>query len=62
MEGPETTVTVTFVSTGMGTLMVFHQAGFGSDSSRDGHEMGWNGSFDPLENYLVGVPEGSVAN
>ena len=35
------------------TSMHFHQAIFESVASRDGHEGGWNESFDRLETWLA---------
>lgn len=43
--GPETLVTVTFADQGGKTKMTFHQSGFTTAASRDGHEGGWNESF-----------------
>ena len=50
----ETMVTVTFKETPDGkTKMAFHQALFTSKASRDGHEGGWNESFDKLDTLLA---------
>ncbi len=53
--GPETVVTITLADEGRSTKMVFRQTGFTSASSRDGHEGGWNESFDRLREYLPGM-------
>lgn len=53
--GPETIVTVTFKDADGQTRMRFHQAVFASTASRDGHEGGWNQSFDRLEVYLAEI-------
>ncbi|MEO7548743.1 MAG: SRPBCC domain-containing protein [Ramlibacter sp.] len=53
--GPETLVTVTFAEEGAGrTRMHFHQAGFDSTASREGHAGGWSSSFDKLAAWLDG--------
>jgi uncharacterized protein YndB with AHSA1/START domain len=51
--GPETLVTVTFVERNGKTEMHFTQTGFTSDESREGHNGGWNESFDKLEEMLA---------
>jgi uncharacterized protein YndB with AHSA1/START domain len=53
--GRETLVTVTFVEQDGVTTMTFHQAGFTSVETRDGHVEGWNESFDMLVEYLARV-------
>lgn len=50
--GPQTIVTVTLQEEAMQTRMHFHQALFESRASRDGHERGWNESFDRLAAWL----------
>ncbi|MBV0912191.1 SRPBCC family protein [Anianabacter salinae] len=60
-ESAETTITLTLVPTDRGTLMVFHQAGFGSEASREGHAMGWTVSFERLDVHLNSAPSGSTA-
>ncbi|WP_295813289.1 SRPBCC domain-containing protein [uncultured Nitratireductor sp.] len=51
--GHETRVTVIFSETPEGkTRMQFHQAFFTSTASRDGHEEGWNETFDKLGTLL----------
>lgn len=51
--GTETVVTVTFAEEGGKTRMTFHQASFASMETRDGHELGWNESFDMLAEHLA---------
>ena len=51
--GREMLVTVTFAAHGGKTRMTFHQALFESIEDRDGHEEGWNSSFDLLADYLA---------
>lgn len=51
--GPETVVTVILREVDGQTSMHFHQAIFESVASRDGHEGGWNESFDRLETWLA---------
>ncbi|HMI45745.1 MAG TPA: SRPBCC domain-containing protein [Gemmatimonadaceae bacterium] len=48
----EMLVTVTLVDRGGKTEMTFRQEGFKSVEDRDGHEGGWNESFDRLVAYL----------
>ena len=51
--GPQTIVTVAFEEEASGqTRMHVHQAIFESRASRDGHQGGWNESFDRLEAWL----------
>jgi uncharacterized protein YndB with AHSA1/START domain len=50
--GPETLVTVTFVEKGSDTEMHFHQTGFDSVESRNGHGEGWNECFGLLDTFL----------
>lgn len=50
--GPETLITVTFADVGGKTRMTFHQSGFASKASRDGHEGGWSESFVKLDALL----------
>lgn len=50
--GRETLVTVQFEDADGGTRMHFHQAGFDSTSSRDGHRSGWNECFERLAHGL----------
>ncbi len=51
--GAETVVTVTFADEAGKTRMTFHQASFASAETRDGHELGWNESFDMLAEHLA---------
>jgi uncharacterized protein YndB with AHSA1/START domain len=51
--GAETVVTVTFAEERGKTRMTFHQASFTSVETRDGHELGWNESFDMLAEHLA---------
>ena len=37
------------------THMVFTQVGFVSPESRDSHQIGWNQSFDKLNDFVEGV-------
>lgn len=50
----DTLVTVTFVDRGGTTEMTFHQSGFDTDASRDGHGGGWRECFADLATYLAG--------
>ena len=50
--GPETLVTITFAESGGKTTMTFRQAVFDTTSNRDGHQGGWNSTFDRLEEFL----------
>ena len=51
----EMLVTFSFASRGNKTEMTFRQTGFKSDGEREGHEGGWNESFDRLVDYLKKV-------
>ena len=51
--GLETLVTVTFVEERGKTRMTFRQVLFQSDGERDGHQWGWNSSFDRLAEQLA---------
>jgi uncharacterized protein YndB with AHSA1/START domain len=46
-------VTVTLQSDGEGTLLTVHHEQLFDQAARDGHERGWMGSLDKLENYLT---------
>ncbi len=48
----DTLVTIVFADRDGKTEMTFHQAGFVTDASRDGHVEGWRESFDDLHAYL----------
>lgn len=50
---PETLVTVTLTDRGSKTHMHFHQAGFATASSRDGHHGGWSSAFGVLDDLLA---------
>lgn len=57
LPGPATTVTVDFADDNGKTRMEFHQTGFDSKASRDGHEGGWTeclGKFEALLDALKG--------
>jgi uncharacterized protein YndB with AHSA1/START domain len=49
----ETLVTITFVEQNGKTVLTFQQGVFESVTSRDGHEEGWRGFFDLLNDYLL---------
>lgn len=50
--GPETVVTVRLEESDGRTRMTFHQAGFATRASRDGHDGGWSESFERLATIL----------
>lgn len=50
--GLETLVMIVFTEEAGKTRMTFSQAPFQSDRERDGHEGGWNSSFDRLDELL----------
>ena len=52
-EERETLVTLTFRPDGKGTAMTIHHEGFSTTDRRDGHNNGWNGTFDKLADYLA---------
>ncbi len=52
--GKETLVTVSFADLRGKTSLTFHQQGFESRESRDGHQAGWNECFDRLAEILAG--------
>ncbi len=56
--GLETLVTVSFAEQGDGTRMTFRHAPFQSIAERDGHNGGWNSTFDRFDEYLA-QPHGS---
>jgi uncharacterized protein YndB with AHSA1/START domain len=45
-------VTVTLKPDGAGTLFTLHHEQFFDQAARDGHEHGWSGAFDKLENCV----------
>jgi uncharacterized protein YndB with AHSA1/START domain len=49
----EMLIAITFAEEGAHTKMTLHQTGFRAVDQRDGHDEGWNSSFDRLEEYLV---------
>ncbi|MDE1939311.1 MAG: SRPBCC domain-containing protein, partial [Alphaproteobacteria bacterium] len=49
----ETLVTLTFRKAGTGTDMTIHHEGFSTAERRDGHNNGWNGTFDKLAALLA---------
>jgi uncharacterized protein YndB with AHSA1/START domain len=49
----EMLISLTFVERGGSTEMTFRQTGFASVESRDGHNQGWDESFDKLAGYLA---------
>ena len=51
--GLETLVTVTFADEGGKTRMTLRQTPFQSDGERDGHQGGWNSTFDRLADHLA---------
>jgi uncharacterized protein YndB with AHSA1/START domain len=51
--GLETLVTVTFAEQDGKTRMNFHQTPFQSSEERDGHQGGWNSTFDRLAESLA---------
>ena len=52
-DGPETLLTFEFAAVGAETEVRLTQVGLASAESRDGHEHGWNGSFDKLAAQLA---------
>jgi uncharacterized protein YndB with AHSA1/START domain len=48
----ETVVTILLKTTGNGTELTLRQTGLPSAGSKDGHEEGWNSTFDRLADYL----------
>ncbi|HEY1961661.1 MAG TPA: SRPBCC domain-containing protein [Rhizomicrobium sp.] len=51
--GPETLVEIDFAERGGKTLMTFRQGVFDTSPNRDGHNRGWNSTFDRLADYLA---------
>lgn len=51
--GLETLVTVTFAEEGGRTRMLLRQAPFQSAAERDGHNEGWSGALDRLDEFLA---------
>lgn len=54
--GLETLVTVTFADIGGRTRMTLTQTPFQSDGEHDGHQEGWNSTFDRLAEHLAQQP------
>jgi uncharacterized protein YndB with AHSA1/START domain len=52
--GHETLITLTFAEHEGKTKMTFRQGVFESIEQRDGHQGGWNSTFDRLEEYVNG--------
>ncbi|MFJ7216983.1 SRPBCC domain-containing protein [Amycolatopsis sp. NPDC098790] len=50
----ETLVTIGFADLGGKTEMTFTQTGFPTAAERDGHEEGWNSSFEDLTGFIRG--------
>jgi uncharacterized protein YndB with AHSA1/START domain len=48
----ESLVIVTIVPDGEGSLLTLHQEQFFDQKARDGHERGWTGTLDKLEQFL----------
>jgi uncharacterized protein YndB with AHSA1/START domain len=48
----EMLITLTFAEEGTETRMTLHQTDFRAVEQRDGHNEGWNSSFDRLEEFL----------
>lgn len=53
--GMETLITVSFAERNGKTEMTMHQSPFQSITERDGHDEGWNSTFDRLAEYLPGL-------
>ena len=52
-EERETLVTLTFRRSGTGTEMTIRHDGFSNAERRNGHNNGWNGTFDKLAEHLA---------
>jgi len=52
----ESIVTVQFDEVRAGTKVHLHQASLTSKADRDGHGLGWGGTFDNLDDFLAGMP------
>lgn len=53
--GIETLVTIAFFELDGKTEMTMHQSRFQSIDERDGHDEGWNSTFERLEEYLSSI-------
>lgn len=51
--GHQMEVCIDFHEISTGTLLAFHQINFADAGARDHHSLGWNGSFDCLEQFLA---------
>jgi uncharacterized protein YndB with AHSA1/START domain len=51
----ETLVTLTFVARGNKTELTLKQTGYPSVQARDGHNGGWNSTFDRFTDYLASL-------
>jgi uncharacterized protein YndB with AHSA1/START domain len=51
-EETDTLITLTFRAIDKGTEMHMRHEGFSAKDRRDGHSVGWNGTFDKLEAWL----------
>lgn len=49
----ESLVTVTLQPDGNGTLLTLHHERFFDEAARDGHNRGWSGTLDRLEQFLT---------
>lgn len=49
----ESLVTLTFSPDGDGTLFTLHHEQFADEAARDGHEHGWSGTLDKLEQLFA---------
>ena len=48
----ESLVTITIIADGEGSLLTLHHEQFFDQKARDGHERGWTGTLDKLEQFL----------
>jgi uncharacterized protein YndB with AHSA1/START domain len=49
----ESLVTVTIAADGDGSLLTLHHEQFFDEKARDGHERGWTGTLDKLEQFFA---------
>ncbi|MEZ0301836.1 MAG: SRPBCC domain-containing protein [Hyphomicrobiaceae bacterium] len=49
----ESLVTVTVAKDGDGTMLTLHHEQFFDDKAREGHNRGWTGTLDKLEQYFA---------
>jgi glutathione S-transferase len=52
-EETDTLITLSFRPKGKGTEIHLRHEGFANAERRDGHDMGWKGTFDKLERFLT---------